>query len=514
VRSGLALLLAFAALYVFTFPENFSEAEDAVYYVERVATGTQNWHPNHLLLEPLGRLVFLASSAFGNQSSPLVVMQLLSLFASLTTLAMVFGVATHVSRGPALPFAATCAVGLSFGPWLYGMYPDAYILPLPFMLAVLWLLFGQAKAMAQERLHSGFGVMMTGIFAGFATLFHQQHVFLAISAAFCLAYFALRMPLQLRSGAFRLVAIFCMAYAFVVAVPYLYVGFVLLEHGSLIAVLRWSTGLAVGGLWTPTSLDAPALSALGLGTAIWSPVFVFSDTQVAIWVGDYFHSKFLDEERFFAQTGLLAGFWVILVTTAISVFAFLALVVAGKFATRRTVANDYIGVYSIVLWFHVIVSAIAITFWEPTNKEFWIALLPSIFLLLFLNTDLENIRNRFMSVLFLSTLFLANLMGAMVGFSDRSTDYWYTQNRYLIENAQDTDAIVDSCGYICTGYLQLFSRAEILDVEDISPDILSAQAGRIIVTSRAFEYENILVRREDLKQLDTRFGLTSFELIR
>ena len=134
-RLSIALI---GLLYLLTFPQNFTEGEDAVYYADRVAGAVPMWHPNHLLYEPL---MHGLTRAPWPGADALAVMQLASLVAALWSLALVWKIARLAGGGLSACMVALWSLAGCFAFWLYGMYPDTYALPLPFVLAgvvALW----------------------------------------------------------------------------------------------------------------------------------------------------------------------------------------------------------------------------------------------------------------------------------------------------------------------------------------------------------------------------------------
>ncbi len=500
----LLVMAGFVLLYMLTFPANFTEGEDAVWYVERVARGAPEWHPNHLLIEPLAWAVGAALGRLGLAVSTLLVMQGLSLVAGLVTLALIWRLTVRVAQNLLAPLGATLAVGFSFGFWLYVMMPDTYGLPLPFVVAGLAAV--QRLGVALEAGRSPLGLTLwAGALVALATLFHQQNLFLAVAANLALFIHALRLPAGRKAAGIRHAFLFGLAYAALVLGAYFFVSFALLGHRSPVETVLWARGLAQYGLWVPFTALSPVKSLLGLGTTIWSSVFLFGNEKFLALAERVFPGRLFDEEVFLARTALQLGFWPLLVLTAGSVVAFLGLL--GRALAGLLRGGDGQGL-SLLLLLHLLISFVAITFWEPTNKEFWIAILPSLFMLIFVNAG----RAPRLSALFLGPLFLANLLGAMLGFARQDSDYWYMQNRWVIENAAPGDLIVDSCGYICIGYQRLFSPAEVFDWRDFKEPVALPERGRVFVTSRALQEGVDLPGR--LQERDQRLGLTVYELLR
>ncbi|MGI3184159.1 hypothetical protein [Nioella aestuarii] len=460
---GLTLALI-ALLYLLTFPQNFTEGEDAVYYVDRVSGGVAQWHPNHLIYEPLMQGLTRVAQAVWPGATALAVMQVASLIAALWTLALVWKIARLSGGGLAGASGAVWLLAGSFAFWLYGMYPDTYTLPLPFVLASFLALWQVGWDSAGSR-----AVIMAAFLAGIATLIHQSHVFLAVPALVVLI-------VARRFGAALL---WLAVFGAVVGAVYLWAGWVLLGHRTIPELILWAKGYAADGLWTPLSLLAPVKALIGLGTAIWSSLFLFASPDAAGALERVFAGRQLVEETHFAATGLALGFWPLLLLTVASVLSIGGLSLRVVMRRGRALTPGF----GPLLVLHAGTYAVVATIWEPTNKEFWIVTLPFLALLLVLRLPPARGFQRIL-VAGIVSLWLANGAGAMLGFARADSDYWQITHSALLDEVRPGDVVVDDCGYICTGYLLLFSPAELLPVDALD---LAAETGpgRILLTSRA-----------------------------
>lgn len=460
---GLTIALI-GLLYLLVFPQNFTEAEDAVYYVDHVAGGVPQWHPNHLIYEPLMFGLTRVAQLVWPGASALVVMQLASLAAALWTLALVWKIARLSGGGLAGASGAVWLLAGCFAFWLYGLYPDTYTLPLPFVLASFLALWQVGWDRAGPR-----AVVLAAFLAGIATLIHQSHVFLMVPALIVL----------IAARRFGALALWLVVFAAVIGAGYLWAGWVILGHHGLADLIAWAKGHAADGLWTPLSLLAPVKALIGLGTAIWSSLFLFASPRLAEALQGVFAGRQLVEEMHFAQTGLAFGFWPLLALTVLGVLIIGGLALRVVLRPGRVLTPGF----GPLLVLHAGSYALVATIWEPMNKEFWIAALPFLALLLVLRLPPVRKVQRLLVVGILA-LWLANGAGAMIGFAQSITDYWRVSHARLLAEVQQGDVVVDDCGYICTGYLLLFSPAELLPAEalDRAPD---TGPGRILLTSRA-----------------------------
>jgi hypothetical protein len=442
-----------AIVYLLSIPLNFTEAEDALHYAAYVGDGQQRLHPNHLLYEPISQ--WLVRLTGGDALS---VMQGASLLASLLTLGLLGRIALRLGGGPEAALAAVWGVAGCFAFWLYGLYPDTYALPLPFVL-------GSVLALLDRRFLLAAGLAAT------ATLIHQSHVLLLPAVLLWLA----TTGRGLRDG-LRFAALFLG----ITGGVYLLAGRFVLDHGSVFETIAWSRGLASDGPWRPLSVWTPAEGLVGLGTAIWAVFFLFDHPTTLSWIETAFQGRILVEEKHFAQHGLLLGFWPLLILTVVSITAFLAL--ALRAARRPSTVPDRPGL-GLILWVFV-TYAVGTTLWEATNKEFWIVSLPFLALLVFLRLDLSRRAMRSLAAVAVTTLWACNATGAMVGFTDRGTDHWYETNLMLIERTTARDVVIEDCNYACRGYLRKFVPARVLPLRAFEATMASAPA-RVIVTPSA-----------------------------
>ncbi len=136
---------------------------------------------------------------------------------------------------------------------------------------------------------------------------------------------------------------------------------------------------------------------------------------------------------------------------------------------------------------YLLIHAVVIAIWEPTNKEFWIACLPAFFGLIFILVPPTKMW-RSLTLGFLLPTFLANSIGAMIPFTAATSDYWRQINGYVIAKAVPGDVFLANCSYICLGYLRYYSAATILPLDRSSVAVISAALtgapeGRVLLSS-------------------------------
>lgn len=459
IYGTLALL---AAVFALTLPVNHTQGEDALRYVLDVETGwsapSALFHPNHLLYGWVSYCFYRLWQALGYASGAAVPMQVLSLLASIATLGIVARLALSWSLTASSTVLLLFAIAGCQGYWFYSVEAETYVLPLPFMLMAL------AKASTAEtvREHAG-----TAIWASLATIFHQQHSLLMVALG---VFFLWR-----QGGLKRPVLIYGLTATVLVGSAYFLVSLAILGHQSIAETLIWAKGRAQDGLWTPWAWSAPIKSVVGAAQAIWGLAFLFGFESVAATTAAIFPGKLMVEEAFLAQhlspavkiVCLLA-----LALSAIGIGVIVALLTFGLLSRGRHL-DDLPPNQRNWLWLSgliVVIYAVFNTVWEPTNPEFWLALLPVIILSLFLIGHTVLAARRLgreqvagLAAVVVVSLWVVNGLGSMIPFRDAESDYWFHATRPLSAAAESGDLVLTRAGYVGTLYLQSITRARVID---------------------------------------------------
>jgi hypothetical protein len=132
--------------------------------------------------------------------------------------------------------------------------------------------------------------------------------------------------------------------------------------------------------------------------------------------------------------------------------------------------------------------------WEPTNDEFWIAMVPIAYIAIasiFAGRPQAK-RRRVAGAIFAASLFIANGFGAILPQTKLESDYWYQANRFLIQNARAGDVVVTDGGSISDSYLVYYTRSTVVAVHRIAPAELgrvlsNEHRGKVWVSSKASE---------------------------
>jgi len=282
-------------------------------------------------------------------------------------------------------------------------------------------------------------------------------------------------------------------------------------------------------LWTPWAWTNPLKSILGLLRTIWGTLCLFGFPWFEALMAKLFPLKPLMEERLVAQSLSTWQLWLCLIMVAISS---ICAVILSVLAVRRTELNPRAIGFLIFAVPMLCVYAIFNTLWEPLNIEFWIALLPFIYLVLMLFIT----RSRFIPFAFVVALLIGNLLGSILPQTDRNTDYCYICYQYFMRHAQADDYIITGSGYMCSNYLYLYTDAKLFDVTQIEGirressvidwinRILNHQPGRVLISSTVFEppsmsdinrrsYQKVIEALKPLRKLMKKVYADDFQVV-
>jgi hypothetical protein len=142
--------------------------------------------------------------------------------------------------------------------------------------------------------------------------------------------------------------------------------------------------------------------------------------------------------------------------------------------------------------------AVFVTWWEPVNPEFWIAIWVPAAILLALPLSRANTWNACASVgLVVGALFVVNLAGSVLPQNSAQNDYWRERTEWYAANVNSEDLVVSN-GFLQSAYLRYFAHARVLNVDlyadedvesalgEIEDEIDSSNASRILFSSEVF----------------------------
>jgi hypothetical protein len=170
-NSETASLVLFAAvlLLYLSFPtQNYYW--DGVFFaqiIEEDPGGLWYLHPNHLLYNPLGRLLWLGANAVGMNLRALTVLQILSSLAGAAAVAILFLILIELEISFYTALCISCAFAFSGTWWRFATDAASYV-PSIFLMLVCVLLLAKRRP---------FSPLLSGLFHSGAMLMHQLAIF-------------------------------------------------------------------------------------------------------------------------------------------------------------------------------------------------------------------------------------------------------------------------------------------------------------------------------------------------
>ncbi|MFH0810659.1 MAG: hypothetical protein V2A77_09385, partial [Pseudomonadota bacterium] len=120
--------------------------------------------------------------------------------------------------------------------------------------------------------------------------------------------------------------------------------------------------------------------------------------------------------------------------------------------------------------------------WEPQNIEFWVSVIPVVFLLA--GGALEGRpRLGYVAALLVGCLFVVNLFGSVLPQTSRDNDYWYSFNSWFIHNCDGRDLVVTGTGYLSNSYITYYSGARTFSLFG-DPGTMERRLGNLIASPR------------------------------
>ncbi|MEO1678220.1 MAG: hypothetical protein AAFU80_08665 [Pseudomonadota bacterium] len=433
-----ALLIGIGAVYLNWMPTTFAVAEDAAANLRHIESGAVNFHPNHLLFEPIMQaLLGLCRLPFPGVEAVDALRGIVLGFA----LAMFAGVFTIIRRRHGVSVAAlgTAFTAATFGVWHYALAVDAYV---PALALAVWAL---AIFDLRPTERPGRHAIVLALATSAAVLMHQLYIFLAI-----VLWFGLWLSSR-PNGSARPALIYGLVGAAVLTVAYgaAYVA----ETGNALNtldVLRWSRGHASGGLWAPPGPRTPLFGLAGLGAAIVSVVPFVGLPGAGEIARTLAPGKLIVEEIYAAEAALGPSGAIALSAIGLAALGLCAVLVWR--ALGHSNARPWDKLELSLVWL-VAAYALLACVWEAINLEFWIHVVVFLVLIVCLRTPWGSRRAMAPALAATVALSAVNLLGGARAYNDPANDFWQVQTAPLRSAAREADTILLACPWMCRQYL-------------------------------------------------------------
>lgn len=495
-----ALLTVIAAVYLSTLAVNHTEAEDSLWYLRSISTGTlkDQFHPNHLLYNYANHIVYRGLQALGYRQGPETPVSVVNVAGALMILAFCWKLARAAGVPLFAGYAALLLTASAYGFWWYSVECETYILPIVFV----FLTFGQILRIRREFANP-FSYLLLGAFIALAILFHQQHVLLIpVVLGGYLAIFSTQRKKISGSRFLRGLFLFGLSCAALVGVLYLLVAVLVEEQRTLPSIMGWLKSGSEAGGYGYGLLAGFFKGIIGFSRAYIGGHYLFGFPAVTSLLERLIPNYELAEEIFLVRdlSPLLRAALLVLTAggLACACLAAYRAWISSHFAhgngtkneelpqtapRRKTRPHTALGaafapdadgglstrqLLLVLLLLYVAVYGLFNIWYLPESIEVWISLVPVTALLLALLAG-GPLQKRFLRLLVsgaITCLFVVNLLGSVLPQHDHTHDFWYQFNGWLLGDCRPGDLVVSGSGYISDGYVAFYCNAKVLSTLD------------------------------------------------
>jgi hypothetical protein len=485
LREALGIGVAVALANLLLLVRVHNEAEDSIGYLVHIRSGSpdQLFNPYHLIHSWLGWLAFRASALAGYDGGPLVPVQAMNALIGAAGIAMLWILVRHATIGRLPSIAAVGLVALSYGYWSYSQGADVYVLSAALLIAAL---FAGYRAALNPTVRA---FALFGLLTGVAVLGHNTNILFGATGVAAI-FFATRdaramMRLAFAYGAGVLVAV----------VPLYIVALAVAGATTPAKANDWLTAYAQSGTWGNVDAQSAPKAVVGAGRALVGGHFAFALGGVRDLADRASGDQSLREETYLSRDypEPLAIALLGLVAIAGVSMAMLALRWLRRPALDRRART--LAVLSIA-W--LVTYSVFVTWWEPVNPEFWIAIwVPAAILLALPLADAPGTAAKVAVAALLPPLLIVNLAGSILPQRFERNDYWRQRVEWYESNVRDDDLVVSN-GFLESAYLRYFAHARVLDIDlyadedvdtaltGIDEAIASSNARRVLFSSEVF----------------------------
>ena len=460
-----ALLGFITALYLLTLARVHNEAEDSLQYLMDVAEldFAGQFVSQHLLFGPFNWIVFQVWRAGGYAGTAELPVQLLNVAAGSVSLMLLVLIARAMRLPRVYSLALVSCVAFSYGFWHYSVGCDTYILPIPFVLALVLVAI---RTCGHDRAgYTQYGTI--GALHAGAVCFSFLYILLAPVILIGFLRCRRRQTSLRQTGLY--VATYLCAFMLTAVAAYWIGGSLSRGHPlNAVELIEFALGIvpAPAPTWT-----FPLLAVTGFSRSIVGGHWLMSLPATDALLSQLFANYVIVEEKFLVRD--FAVWKVVLCVLSTVAGALSAIWILGgllrslrskntpdaaEAAPGRAFVLTFTG-------FGLLLFTTFITTWGPHNTEHWIALTPLLFLFVVttLASRYSGARYAIPLIVFATSLLATNLVGSIYPATKRDNDLWYAANRALIETATRDDLILSNGGFINANTLNFFTDARVID---------------------------------------------------
>ncbi len=448
---------AFLMLYSFTISDNTSLSHDSSLYIYRIYSRIEIFHPHHLLYNGFAIIWAALLRIFGNTSDiEYLVSFLNSIFGAFTLSVFYLILRKRLRINILYSFLGTCLPAFSFGFWFYSGCVEVYIIPLFFLILLVYLL-------SSEHLNVK-TFTIVGFIHGITILFHQAHLLFITVILLCAFLLHRRKTVSI----YKSIVNYASSLVPTVAIPYLVVIFGILKLSSLLEIWNWLTLYGHNtSNWNSFSLITLVKAVIGFGRSIIGAHFVFAIPSFTILINGLFKGHWFIDEEFLVRNLDKYTAYILLIISSIF-FLILTTKILFNCQYYRQVWNKQRNLILIlIVWF--ITYGIFFFFWEPHNIEFWIpqsVCFWFLFVIMSLISKPSAKHFKRNSITYFTTIaimiFTINFMGSIIFIKDKNNDYYYKKMDPIVKLAKQNDLVIVGRKWILKEYLLRNTEADVL----------------------------------------------------
>ena len=432
-------------------PLNLTGADYEKYYIANLDPVNDIFHPHHLLHVPLAILWLKFLRFFSPNADALTLVTYLSTFFGSLTLCVFYSIMRwRLNLSKAVSAVATMLPGFSFAFWFYSSAVEIYMIPMFFLLLILYVL-------TNENI-SARTFLWVGFLHAVAMLIHQSNIlFLPIVIGAAYIYRKNENLSFLKNLVFYAVTVIPL-----VVIPYFLVMIIALELGSPGEMIAWLTTYGhESSYWMAPSLRSIPMALRGFLRSIVGAHFIsalnpveLSDSKstVSSWQIPYaFLVRGIDpviSKMFIAYTAIFFG-------TIIAKFGFHFRKIKETMKFKKEMLTLS------VIWFCSY--ALFFMFWVPTNPDYWIP--QSIcgwLIFMIIGTPFKREIHKlgilsFSWLCFIAVfLFTLNFFGSINPLHKSENDYYYQNAKHLGSIVSKEDVVITGQHYLFSAYFKRY----------------------------------------------------------
>ena len=383
---------------------------DAVAWALQINEGAPGglFHPHHLIYTPLGSAFSNILSSLGINISTITLMQTVSSLTAATGLLLFFVILLRLSQKITTSLIFTFLLAFSIGLWKYAIEVDSDTFGLVFLIGGLLLI---VNASLKDTYPKPGMLISLGVLSSLACLFQQMHILFvaAVCTFICITGRGLLPRL-------KMMAFYLAPFVLLVGGSYIAVGFVLNKLPDIASYYYWVTQYFHAGGWGYFAPQNFPLSVIGL-------------QQSFFWVS--FIADFLTAGNIDAKGIVLLSLFV----AGVALLMILSTVTVWKFKDFYKLHGQL--VIFLLVW--ILVYGMFISWWDPAHEEFWMYILPPIWLFLFLGFENWHVKKPNRKLVLLIALLCLLVSVNFVGNVLPNSDLENNENYHLVQKLHEQE---------------------------------------------------------------------------